>query len=185
MNTEEEKSGVDNACIRRILRILLANGEEPKLQSPCPDGRFYAGISDLTLRATQRENNLLCFIWELALAQNPELAQELEAVRAERERLDDMRRAEKITLYHEWKAKRDAEHRAARHIRYDDRRNINKLTALRRTTDYKRAPRLEQIRMEIERYWTPYSQPVPKEIMSELRRLESRQRRSEKMRAVS
>ena len=106
-----------------------------------------------------------------ALSQNPELAKELEDVQAQQEVVRDMRVAETVRFYHEWKDKKDAERIANRKIRYDDRRNVNKLNAIRRDSWYKSRPRLEQIEMEISGYWEPYNLPLPQELADERNRL--------------
>lgn len=140
---------------------------------------FARGLSNAEHDLKSKKDALMEELMRLALAQNPELANELKKVEEQQEIVKDMRRAEEISLYHEWQAKRDAERIANRKIRYDDKRNYNKLNAIRRDSVYKNAPRLEQIEMEIRDYWKPYGLPLPPELSDERNRLiGSRSRRA-------
>lgn len=135
---------------------------------------LFVGISNADASLRKQKDELMSRLMELALQQNPDIARQLEVVEAEQERVRDMRRAEEISLYHEYLERKHAEHVANRKIRYDDKRNYNALNAIRRDSVYKAKPRVEQIRTELDRYWNPRGLEPPKELMDELRRLERR-----------
>ena len=132
-----------------------------------PD-RFARSLSLAEDRLRGKKDALIEELMRRALAQNPDLAQALDEVDAQRERVKDMRQAEEIALYHDWLAKREAQRIANRKLRYDDRRNYNKLNAVRRDCVYKSASRLEQLEMEVRRYWEPMGLDMPEELAAEL-----------------
>jgi len=129
--------------------------------------RFARSLSDAEHDLKVKKNALIEELMRRALMQNPELARELKVVEEQQETVKDLRQAETISLYHEWKEKRDSERIANRKIKYDDKRNYNKLNAIRRDSYYKSLPRIEQIEIEIARYWKPYNLPLPPELESE------------------
>ena len=115
----------------------------------------------------ERKSALMDELLRRAMAQNPDIASELIAVKTRQTQLieaDLHRRVE------HWNRICEDAHRkrvAERHIRYDDRRNINKLSGIRRSCDYKYGTRLEQIEMEISEYYEPYHQPIPQSLIDE------------------
>lgn len=137
-----------------------------------PDSdRFYRGIANSTHELKDKKDALMEELMRRALMQNPDLAEQLQEVKRQQERVDDMRRAETINLYHDMLEKKRAEHVANRKIKYDDKRNYNALNAIRRDSYYKSLPRLEQIQQELDRYWNPRELEPPKELMEEYERL--------------
>lgn len=108
-------------------------------------------------------------LMRLALAQNPELAQKLMGLTSQLRDNKAKMNQERIRIYMDWKARQEEEERLRNppKIKYDHKRNINALKGLRRSLDYKSLPRLEQIEMEIEEYFTPHEQPIPDELMKE------------------
>lgn len=135
-----------------------------------PD-RFARGLANAEHDLKSKKDALMDELMRRALSQNPELAQALKQVEAQQEQVRDMRRAEEISLYHDWQAKRDAERIANRHRRYNDKLNKNLLSAVRRDWAYKHGTRLEQIDMEIARYYKPMSLLVPDELLAERTKL--------------
>lgn len=107
---------------------------------------------------------------------NPQLNDALCRIEAEEKALIMMKIEEQATMYREWKEKKLEERKAERHIRYDDRRNVNALTAIRRKTEYKSMTRLGQIQMELDRYWNPRGLEPPQELLEEYRKLKPRNR---------
>ena len=135
-----------------------------------PD-RFARSLSDAEHALKDEKDSLIEELLRRALAQNPDLASRLSEVNARTEQVRDMRRAEEISLYRDWKRRQDEQRIANRKCRYDDRRNYNKLNAIRRDSVYKSATRLEQLEMEVRRYWGPMGLDMPEELASELERL--------------
>lgn len=135
-----------------------------------PD-RFYRGIANAEHDLKSKKDALMDELMRRALLQNPELARQLEVVKQQQERVEEMRRAETINLYHDMLEKRRQEHVANRKIKYDDKRNYNALNAIRRDSIYKSMTRLEQIQTELDRYWNPRGLEPPKELMEEYERL--------------
>ena len=120
---------------------------------------------DLESEARQVREELM----RLALAQNPELAQKLMGLTSQLMENKAKSNQERLREYREWKARQEEEERRRNppKIRYDHKRNMNALKGLRRSLDYKSLPRLEQIEMEIEQYFTPHGQPIPDELVKE------------------
>lgn len=137
-------------------------------QGNSPSDALRIGITNADDALRKKHAALMDELMKRALEQNPDLARQLEIVKAEQERVKDLRRAEEISVYHEWLEKRRAEHVANRKIRYDDKRNYNALNAIRRDTCYKSMPREQQIQTELDRYWNPRGLQPPKELMDEL-----------------
>ena len=133
---------------------------------------------DLENEARQVREELM----RLALVQNPELAQKLMGLTSQLMENKAKSNQQRIQEYREWKAKHDEEEmrRNPPKIKYDYKRNMNALKGLRRSSFYKGATRLEQIRMEIEEYYKPHGQPIPDELVKEremlLRQIEVNER---------
>lgn len=132
------------------------------------------GVMEADHRLRESHDSLVSELMRRALEQNPELAEQLRKVEAQQERVREMRQSEEISQYRAWKKRLDDARVASRKRAYDDRRNVNKLNAIRRDPYHRSLPRLEQIEREIERYWRPYGLDVPKELIDELSELRSK-----------
>lgn len=124
-------------------------------------------LADAECDLRDKKDALMEELMRRALAQNPDLAKELREVEEQSETVKSIRVAERVKKFKEWEAKRQEEHIATRKIRYDDKRNYNKLNAIRRDPYYKSLSRLEQIEYEIAEYWGPYNLPLPQELEDE------------------
>ena len=124
-------------------------------------------LADADCELRQREDALMKELIRRALLQNPDLVDEWQEVAARQQAVLKMRRQETINMYQVMEAERIAEHRENRKIKYNDRLNKNKLSALRRSNDYKYGTRLEQIHIEIRDYYEPYNIPVPQGLIDE------------------
>lgn len=129
--------------------------------------RFGRCLADAECDLRDKKDALMEELMRRALAQNPDLAKELQEVESQSETVKSLRVAERVKKFREWETKRQEEHIATRKIRYDDKRNYNKLNAVRRDPYYKSLSRLEQIEYEIAEYWGPYNLPLPPELEAE------------------
>lgn len=128
-------------------------------------------IANLDSRLRTHKSDLMTELMRRALEQNPDLARELEAVQRGEAVVREVRMRDEIEAYHRWKKKIDDERKAQRHIRYDDARNINALTGLRRSATYQGLPRQGKIEMEIDKYYNKYGIEPPPELLKELAKL--------------
>ena len=132
------------------------------------------GLSEADADLRERQEALMAELMRRAVEQNPELARQLEEVKREQETVRDLQRAEVVRKWREMQERERQERIANRKIRYNDRKNVNALKALRRTCDYKSADRATQIRMELDEYYAKHEAEPPKELLEELERLEGR-----------
>lgn len=129
------------------------------------------GLAEADADLRERHDSLMAELMRRAMEQNPELARQIEETTRQQETVRDLRRAEVVRMYREMQERERLERIANRKIRYDDSRNVNALKGLRRSCDYKSASRAEQIRMEIDGYYTPHGVEPPKELLAELSRI--------------
>ena len=162
--------------IRRNLRFASCAEPHGLEERESSDSAFFptnrrtnaSVLSDFEYRLGREKEEMLCVIYERALEQNPELKAAVARIEAQESMLLQMRIEEQAAAYREWKRKQDEARKAARHSRYDDRRKVNVLVAIRRDCVYKSATRIEQLEMEVRRYWEPMGLDMPEELASEL-----------------
>ena len=115
----------------------------------------------------ERKSELMDDLIRRAIAQNPDIADKLMEVDERYALLIETDLHRRVARWHRICEENHRRRVAERHIRYDDGRNINKLSGLRRSCVYVNSTRLEQIQMEIDEYYAPYHQPIPRTIMNE------------------
>lgn len=153
--------------IRRKLRIVESACGLPPSRSTGLLDSVQASESELNRRKIELVGELM----RRAMEQNPELAAEYRRLTEQQERAKEIRAQADIEQFRSWQRLQFEKRKAERHVRYDDKRNINALTGLRRSYDYKYAPRAEKIQMEIDRYYARYGIEPPRKLLEELSKL--------------
>lgn len=128
-------------------------------------------VAELDASLRERHGELLDELMRRALLQNPDLVAEIKRVEASQDAVRSARVKEHIEAYERWKNEQLEARRKERKIRYDDKRNRNALTGIRRSIAYKTAPRMEKIQMELDDYYSKYGIEPPEELMKELAKL--------------
>lgn len=128
-------------------------------------------VAELDASLRERHGELLDELMRRALLQNPDLVAEIKRVEASRDAVRSARVKERIEAYERWKNEQLEARCKERKIRYDDKRNRNALTGIRRSIAYKTAPRMEKIQMELDDYYSKYGIEPPEELMKELAKL--------------
>ena len=128
-------------------------------------------VAELDASLRERHGELLDELLRRAILQNPDLAAEIKRVEASQDAVRSARVKERIEAYESWKNEQLEARRRERKIRYDDKRNRNALTGIRRSIAYKTAPRMEKIQMELDDYYAKYGIEPPDELMKELAKL--------------
>lgn len=113
-------------------------------------------ISQMDAQLRREKEELMDELLKRALAQNPDIAKALVANEAGQSFVKRKRQEEYIATYEKIEEQRLAEHRANRHIAYDDRRNRNALVGLRRSLEYRHSTRKEQLGLEKSMYYDEY-----------------------------
>ena len=128
-------------------------------------------VAELDSGLRSRKEDLMSELMRRALEQNPDIARELEMVEHGQDVVRSMRMEEQASAYRDWKRKVDEERSAQRHIKYNDSRNINALTGLRRSAMYQMSTRQRKIELELELYYGKYDVEPPPELLKELAKL--------------
>jgi hypothetical protein len=162
---EDEK--LAKTGIRRILTISLACSASGTGVAKEID----VSLSGMECALSHKRDELMGELMRRALEQNPDLARQLKLVGAQQEAVGDMRMEQQAARGRELIAKWKEQRKRERHIRYNDARNINALTGLRRSAIYQGAPRQRKIELELENYYSKYGIEPPPELLKELAKL--------------
>lgn len=144
---------------------------DPKAVCLCVENARHIVTSNTDYQLQLRKKELMDELMRRALEQNPDIASQLSEIQSDEQRVWENQRQMDIEAYHRWKDAQDEKRRSERHIRYDDKRNINALLGLRRSFLYQSQPRMGKIQMELDRYYSKYGIEPPKELLDELAKL--------------
>jgi len=165
--THNAPNGVEFAPISANPTLQL----DPKAVSLCVENARHIVTSNTDYQLQLKKKELMDELMRRALEQNPDITAQLSEIQSEERRIHDIQCKMDIEAYHRWKEEQDEKRKKERHIRYDDKRNINALLGLRRSFIYQSQSRMGKIQMELDKYYSKYNIEPPKELLDELAKL--------------